>query len=384
LQRRQFLKLSVLAPVASSSLMAGCTVSQVVRSVNTSHKIINGQYTSAIADQIPGTSIPVADILLRKGFKHFLDEVTKNWNDNKVPTQDTYVKYTEHYKSRAIINFNTGQIQVETVVETQINKALKKAIVQTLLTPEDPSAIDLYSAEEPKVGKQPFLVDLVQDQDNQPIRYQWRAARYADYLLKNNFRQYSLKGKKRFAVEFQMVPDYKVRQGKHYNYLVSKNAQRFGLETSLIYGIIETESSFNPFAVSSAQAYGLMQVVPTTAGRDVYRFLNQKEGTPTKVQLFSPATNIEYGSAYLHILFNRYLNKVKDRQSREYCVIAAYNTGSSNVLRSFSNDTDSAFRKINRLSPEQVYQHLRKKLSTQEARNYLAKVVKNKQRYYSV
>jgi len=384
LHRRQFLKLSILGTIGSTAGITGCTVSEVIRGVNTSHKIIKGQYTSAIADQIPGTSIPGVDYLLRSGLKAFLDEISKNWNDEKIPTQDTYVKYTEHYKSRAIINFNSGLIRVETIIEDQTKKALKKAIVQTLLTPEDPSAIDLYSAAEPKLGKQPFLVDLVQDQDKKPIRHQWRAGRYADYLIKNNYRQYSLKGKPRYAVNFQMVPDFKIRQGKHYNYLVSKNAQRFGLEASLIYGIIETESSFNPFAVSSAPAYGLMQIVPTTAGRDVYRFLNQRDGIPTKIQLFSPATNIEYGSTYLYILFNRYLDRIKDRQTQEYCVIAAYNTGSGNVLRSFDNNRDLAFRKINRLSPKQVYQHLRKNLSTQEARNYLAKVVTNKQLFYSI
>ena len=166
--------------------------------------------------------------------------------------------------------------------------------------------------------------------------------------------------------------------------MVSKYAQRFGLESSLIYGIIETESSFNPFAVSSAPAYGLMQIVPSTAGRDVYRFLHKKDGTPSKTQLFSPAFNIEYGSAYLYLLFNRYLNGIKDNQSKEYCVIAAYNTGSGNVFRSFDSNRSLAIRKINRLSSNQVYKHLRKNLSTQEARNYLAKVITNKQLFYSV
>ena len=384
MHRRQFLKFSILGTLGSTTGITGCTVSEVTRGVNTSYNIIKGQYSSAIANQIPATGIPGVDHLLRSGFRTFIDEISKNWKDKKIPTQDTYVKYTEHYKSRAVINFNSGSIHVETVIKNQPKQALKKAIVQTLLTPEDPSAIDLYSAAEPKLGKKPFLIDLVEDQDKKPVRHQWRAKRFANYLINNNYRQYSLKGQQRFAVNFQMVPDFKVRQGKHYNYLVSKQAQRFGLESSLIYGIIETESNFNPFAVSSAPAYGLMQIVPSTAGRDVYRFLHKKDGTPSKIQLFSPATNIEYGSAYLYLLFNRYLNGIKDRQAQEYCVIAAYNTGTGNVLRSFDRNRESAVKKINRLSPKQVYEHLRKNLSTKEARNYLAKVINNKQLFYSV
>jgi len=380
MNRRQFIQLSLLS--ASMPLaLNGCTVSEVRRSVSAGRNLINGNYSSAIANQVPGIGIPEIDSLMRQGLKKFLDEVAETWQDNKVPTQDTYVKYTDHYQSRAIINFETGVIQIETVVQKNSKAVLKKAIVQTLLTPEDPSSIDLYSAKAPQIGQTPFLIDLVRDQDKQPIRYAWRAERFADYLLRHHYRLYTLKGKQRYAVKFKMVPDFKQKQGQHYRYFVQQQAKRFKIEAALIYGIIETESSFNPYAVSSAPAYGLMQIVPQTAGRDVYRYLNQRDGIPSKTQLFSAATNIQYGSAYLHLLFNRYLKGIHNRQSHEYCVIAAYNTGSGNVLRSFDKDRGRAISKINRMSSQQVYAHLRKHLSSDEARNYLQKVTRNKRKY---
>ncbi len=377
LRRRQLLTLAAV----SIAGLSGCTVTEVRRSITTGQKLYNGQYSQAIASQVPGTGIPEVDSLVRQGLSHFLDQVAEAWQDQQVPTRDTYVKYTDHYQSRAIINFESGLIRVETIVQKNPKAALKQAIVQTLLTPEDPSSIDLYSAKAPKIGQTPFLIELVRDQDQQPIRYQWRANRFADYLLANRYRLSKQKDQVRHIVEFNMVTDFKRQQQQHYRYAIAKQAQRFNIEQALIYGIIETESSFNPYAVSSAPAYGLMQIVPSTAGRDVYRFLHKRDGMPSKQTLFSAATNIEYGTAYLYILFNRYLNGIRNRQSLEYCAIAAYNTGSGNVLQSFDGDKSRAIAKINRLSSQQVYQHLRRNLSSQEARNYLHKVTRNKSKY---
>ncbi|WP_438886886.1 transglycosylase SLT domain-containing protein, partial [Bacillus cereus group sp. Bce002] len=45
--------------------------------------------------------------------------------------------------------------------------------------------------------------------------------------------------------------------------------------------MIKTESSFKPYALSWANAYGLMQVVPKTAGRDVFNLVKNKPGEPT-------------------------------------------------------------------------------------------------------
>ncbi|XPE62277.1 transglycosylase SLT domain-containing protein [Shigella flexneri] len=44
---------------------------------------------------------------------------------------------------------------------------------------------------------------------------------------------------------------------------------------------MQTESSFNPYAVSRSDALGLMQVVQHTAGKDVFRSQG-KSGTPSR------------------------------------------------------------------------------------------------------
>ncbi len=377
--RRFFIKagLSVSAGVS----LAGCTATQIRQSITTSHQLYKGNVSQAIAAQVPGLGIPEFDGLVRKQIASLLDELAKTWGETRIATPKEYVKYTEHYQSRALIEFTTGSIQVETLISDQPKAALKKAIVSTLLTPTDPSEVDLLSAKEIKPGQTPFLYDLIHDQDNKPIQYAWRANRFADYLIKTGFQSRLDHGKTRYFVRFEMIKDYQGQQKRRYQTDVLRQARRFHVEPALIYGIIETESAFNPFAMSSAPAYGLMQIVPSTAGRDVHQLLYKRPGTPSKNTLFKPANNIEYGVAYLSILFNRYLAGINDRTSQEYCVIAAYNTGSGNVLKAFSTDRKEAIRTINRMRPQQVYQHLTRKLAYAEARHYVAKVTQNKRKY---
>ena len=119
-------------------------------------------------------------------FRDFIEAV---WGEDDAqesgPTD--YVKYTDQYYSRAHIDFEAGTVTVETVAPDSQQNRLKQAIVTTLLTPDDPRSVDLYSdtAPEPAEGIRPFLYEQVLDQDGEAIEWEWRAERYADYLIDN-------------------------------------------------------------------------------------------------------------------------------------------------------------------------------------------------------
>ena len=146
--------------------------------------------------------------------------------------------------------------------------------------------------------------------------------------------------------------------------------------------MIKTESSFNPFAVSHAPAYGLMQIVPRTAGRDVFDKIKNKPGEPSPQYLYDPENNIDTGVAYLKILQERYLVNVRDNNARRYSVISAYNGGAGNVLKTFSSDRKKAMQKINQLSANQVYDQLINKHPSQESRRYLFKVTEAQKEFW--
>lgn len=55
------------------------------------------------------------------------------------------------------------------------------------------------------------------------------------------------------------------------------HAEKHDVDPALIMAIIHTESMFNPRARSHTPAYGLMQVVPHTGGRDAYHMIYGKK-----------------------------------------------------------------------------------------------------------
>ncbi|MCE2571386.1 membrane-bound lytic murein transglycosylase MltC [Motilimonas eburnea] len=316
---------------------------------------------------------------------HFADRVYVTWgqNDSVFASSKHYVKYTDNYQSRAQIDFDNGVITIETIATEQPEQHLHHAIVATLLTPSDPSSVDLFSAQEidPSAGD-PFLLGQVEDQEGQPIKWGWRANRFAEHLLATQLvREYRQIGEV-WSVSFNLVKDHQNQREYKYAHLVRKYSQKYDIDESLIYAVMKTESSFNPYAVSHANAYGLMQVVPATAGRDVFEKIKQRGGEPSRQYLFDPENNIDVGTAYLHILKNRYLKDIQDPESLRYAIISAYNGGAGNVLKTFHSDRKHAPNVINQHSSQQVYQMLTQQHPSAESRRYLYKVNKAQQLFY--
>ena len=151
-------------------------------------------------------------------------------------------------------------------------------------------------------------------------------------------------------------------------------AEKYQLATSLLLAIMHTESGFNPNAVSPKKAIGLMQVVPHSAGNEVYRFLKGEQGTPSMDALFNPENNIRYGATYLHLLDRYHFAGVTNSASRQLCVIAGYNGGPNAVLRHFHPNRQKALEKINGMTTEQLYKALTKRFPYAETRRYVESV----------
>lgn len=114
-----------------------------------------------------------------------------------------------------------------------------------------------------------------------------------------------------------------IRFGPYYRELVIQAAQDYDFHPLLLFSIIRQESLFEGFALSSAGANGLMQIIPST-GQEIANKLDWPPGYTT-ADLTRPAVSIEFGSQYLRTQ-QSYLH------SGLYPALAAYNGGPGNAL----------------------------------------------------
>lgn len=101
-------------------------------------------------------------------------------------------------------------------------------------------------------------------------------------------------------------------------------SDEYNIPKELIYGVIKTESNFNPDAVSAADARGLMQLTqPTFEWLHTYYSDDDYDSSNADL-LFDPKINIKYGTLCLSVLLERYNNDLDT-------AICAYNAGLGNV-----------------------------------------------------
>ena len=288
---------------------------------------------------------------------------------------------------RGLVSFSRGRVCIETIDGSVPITRLRQAAALAPTPSLDPVEINLFAAPPDAQKSVPALFyGETLDKDGNPTRWAWRNGDYPQKTARTcdfseDMRTAAIH---RLILGMTMpVPGsyYGLNAGRYHSY-VNLYAEKYDLAAGLMLAIMHTESNFNPFAVSPNQAVGLMQIVPDTAGNEVYRYLMGTQGTPSMETLFSPEDNIKYGAIYLHLLGRRYFAGVANTASRQMCIIAAYNGGPNAVLRLFDPDADSAVAHINSLTPEQVYAALTRDMPNPETRRYV-EVVMDRLRSYS-
>ncbi len=102
---------------------------------------------------------------------------------------------------------------------------------------------------------------------------------------------------------------------------VESAAAEFGVDETIIYAIIYSESNFKADALSPVGARGLMQMMPATFA-EMQGYLKE---TYDDDALFQPAINIRYGTYYLSRMYKRF--------GDWEIAFAAYNAGPTAVSK---------------------------------------------------
>lgn len=108
-----------------------------------------------------------------------------------------------------------------------------------------------------------------------------------------------------------------------YEELVSRYCEEYQVDEALVYAVIKNESSFQPDAVSSVDARGLMQIQGPTLEWAVYR--EGENASVTADDLFDPEVNIKYGVMLLSLFLEEF--------ERPDVALCAYHAGWGNVKK---------------------------------------------------
>lgn len=184
-------------------------------------------------------------------------------------------------------------------------------------------------------------------------------------------------------ITMELIEDHIPKRAEKFKDMVRKHSAAYAVDEPLVYAIMEQESAFNPAAQSWVPAYGLMQLVPKSGGRDAYRYVHKTDAIPSADFLFAPNNNIQLGTGYLKLLMSTTFKKIEDDRCRMLCAIAAYNTGAGNVSRAINGTTNisKAIPTINTMSYDQLFEHLKKSLPHAETQDYIQKVTTKMQKY---
>ncbi|MDD5156786.1 murein transglycosylase domain-containing protein [Sulfurimonas sp.] len=326
-----------------------------------------------------------------KAILDYKKEVGAYWDDPKLSDKKNWVSYTLDKKIRTSVDFEHEKITIE-VISSNPNEARQKlrqalARVVTIDTKKvqesDPLEQKLQKIAKPDgivdapTKAEPILSGIMLGKSPTQNSLKEFVDKNTDDLDISSKESSKIRNDKIYTLSVKMPDNATLERSKIFYSDVKEHSLKQQIPISLIYAVIHTESCFNPYARSFIPAYGLMQIVPSSAGLDTYQFLYSEKKLMSDEYLYNSTNNITIGSAYLHILYYKYLKEIKDPQSRLYCTVAAYNTGGGNVAWAFvkSNDMKKAALIINSMTADDVYNKLLSDLKYEEPKNYLKNVL---------
>lgn len=343
----------------------------------------------------------------------YQSKIRRQWPNAEVSSATRWVSYSDDFNTRRVVDFKSNHIEIslETHYKNGQNdiaatRADATSQVETLLAmriadaeQQDPVAValadafaergadrgdtvtsplvfpELFASDEPDTQ---MIADATQRlMQKSRILFQALSAAAAPVPVYDKHR----------ITYLVPLPDARLRlKAKQYQGLVQRYASQSGLPPEGVMAMIHAESYFNPLARSHLPAFGLMQVAPSTMGREATAEILGEPHLLSPDYLLNAEKNIEVGTALLGRLYHQEAAAIRNPQSRWYFVQSIYKIGLPEAARYFDSngDADKAMASINTLQPSPVLQRLMRQDAAPALRDYLAQVQQYQSLYKSL
>ncbi len=355
-------------------------------------------------------------------YRQYRESIEAKWNEFLEPTPEQWVDYDDAGDTRVTVNFEEkveegdarGQVTVEVLVEVPLDASMPQrpevpedsepqdaenapdglGPTEGVVEPVQPAAAppeavqhiaeqieSLVSQIQGESGDPPLLEDQLLTSDGEAVTAENVREYVAEEIVQTAqidpepFQSADGVQRVRISVVVPLVPNHLRIRAAKYLPIVKKHGAEHAAAVPLTMSIIQTESYFNPRAKSHVPAYGLMQLVPNSGGRDAYREVFKEDKAPTPEFLYVPDNNVRLGTAYYHVIRDRYLYGVEDPRKAELLAIAAYNGGIGRVIKRVMKRHE-----VPEMTVEELYEALREAMP-EETADYLEKVTSRKDNY---
>ena len=330
-------------------------------------------------------------------FEQYKRKLETEWLTAELSNQQTWVEYSKNLKKKTVVDFSKNEIRLSYKTSSSVNE---KYLFDSNGLNQDLKFL-LNHSEYQAIVNDP--INHINKLSSAQLKHHFKAnnrillselnAYYggidnaAKTLTQVALTRTEETAKGQVITVTMLLPNQLlIKRAEKYYESAQKAAEKWNVDAALILAIAHTESHFNPLARNHIPAFGLMQIVPANAGKDVSKLMTGKSRILTSTELYDADFNLEIGSAYLNLLLFRYLKDITDPMSRLYCTIAAYNTGTGNVAKAFIGyaSMQRAFSIINQLSSVRVYEILKRDLPYAETRRYLEDVKMHMENYQKI
>jgi soluble lytic murein transglycosylase len=260
------------------------------------------------------------------------------WRGRLYETQDhDTAKAAANYRTivRVYQHFFYAQMARQRLTALGSTEVAASPDLEQIKTPEIPTLSESFPEDSPHLAKAKLLANaglneyLAREIAADPDSASWSAlaeaqiyASYGEAYRALRALKRALPGAASASIESIPLPYWRILFPEPYWSIIKAESAKNNVDPYLVASLIRQESEFNPSAISYANAWGLMQLLPSTG-----KTLARQEGLNhfQTFQLLDPETNIRLGTLYLRQTLDKFGGVP------EYA-LAAYNAGDSRVV----------------------------------------------------